>query len=60
MLFQKIEEITSDEEDLEAANDLYLGFLESLEEEEIINFSRKFMGSKSKEFLDYWSKGIFN
>ncbi len=55
LLFQKIEEVVSDEEDLDAANALCTCFLENIAGEEVGNFSRKFMGNKSKEFFDNWN-----
>ncbi len=55
LLFQKIEEVVADEEDLDAANALCTCFLENIAGEDVGNFSRKFMGSKSREFFDYWN-----
>jgi hypothetical protein len=54
-LFQKVEEVVADENDLDAANALCTCFLENIGGEEVGNFSRKFMGSKSKEFFDSWN-----
>lgn len=54
-LFQKIEEVVSDENELDAANALCTCFLENIAGEEVGRFSREFMGSKSKEFFDYWN-----
>lgn len=53
-LFQKIEEVLSDEKELDAANALCTCFLENIAGEEVGRFSREFMGSKSKEFFDFW------